>query len=498
MKMDTEVVIVGAGFAGLSAAAVLAKRGKKVLLFEASNELGGCAGKFDRKEYRFAAGATVGMGFEPAGLFDLLYRELAITPPLMQDLPIIMDVHLPDRKLRYWQNKQLWYQELAQHFPHDHQQIQAFYEEVFQVASVMQPFIQAKPMFPPQTIHDYMKLASLVRPQLLRLIPYAFEPVQSRLRYHGIAQHRAFICFLNGQLMDSVQTTVEYSPTLLAYLALNVFHQGAFYVYGGLATIAQQLAEVVIQHGGQIFMRNPVTQVKSRGVDWQVTTAKEQTYTAKHVIFANSLHNLEGILDSSLSKKLPKRMKQEHNLSTWGAFTMYFAVKDTFLPVENPSPLFHQMIQDYDKPLSEGNQFLFSISAKDDGVRAPQGYRTVTVSTHTAVEPWWHRPDYDSLKESYTLRIVNAIAHRFPDFPSAIEMQLPGTPVTFYRYTKRHKGKVGGYVHKGPFSLIQSFSPRLPVQGLWACGDTVFPGAGTLGTAMSGWTVANQICETDT
>ncbi len=491
-----DVIVIGAGFGGLSAAALLAQRGRKVQVFESALELGGCASKFDRHGYRFAAGATIGMGFEKGGLFSDLYAELRIPLPHIQDLPIIMDVHLPDRTLRYWKEKKAWYQELAHHFPHDHERMCAFYEEVFAVAAAMQSFIAAKPIFPPQTLSDYRQLLKLARPQLIRLFPYVFDTIHTRLKRYGLADHREFVCFLNGQLMDSVQTTVDQSPALLGYIALNVFHQGAYYVYGGLATIAEQLADVLKGYGGEIMMRTPIVHIREITSGWEVTTAKKQTYTANQLIVANSLHNLSSLMGPTHSEAIPKKLRNEKNKPAWGAFTMYFGVKDEFLPEESPTPLFHQFIQHMDESPTEANQFLFSISASDDRLRSAAGHRAITISSHTQAHMWWERDRYETMKQEYASRIVTAIQQRFPLFQQAIEVELSGTPVTFHRYTQRHLGKVGGYIPEGPASLFTAYSPRLSKQGLWACGDTVFPGAGTLGTAMSGWIVANEMCRT--
>jgi C-3',4' desaturase CrtD len=491
-----DVIVVGAGIAGLTAAAISAKRGRNVIVFESAGELGGCASKFDRGSYRFAAGATVGMGFEVGGVFRNLYEELEMPLPKLQDLSIIMDVHLPDGKLRYWKHKEQWYQQLEHQFPQHSQRMIAFYEEVFWVTHLMQGFIKANPIFPPRRITDMMQLLKLVNPGLMRLVPFLADTVYDRLKHYGIHEHREFMSFLNGQLIDSVQTTADRSPVLLGYMALSVFHQGAFYVYGGLAKIAEQLAQCVELHGGKILMRHAVTQFRAKAQGWQVETAKHQVYTSDHLVLANSMHNLTSIADAEVIKQLPHRIQVESRKPSWGAFTMYMGAQDTFIPertTTQPSPLFHQFIQSYDSPLTDGNQFLFSISAADDDSRAASGHRAITVSTHTDAKQWWNREAYDARKEKYATRITDAVEQRFPGFKQAIDIQLTGTPVTFHRYTKRHFGQVGGYIPTGASSLFQQYSIRTGVESLWACGDTVFPGAGTLGTAMSGWQVAREI-----
>ena len=45
----SEVVVVGAGIAGLTSAAILSKQGLSVTLIESHTQSGGCAGTFKRK-----------------------------------------------------------------------------------------------------------------------------------------------------------------------------------------------------------------------------------------------------------------------------------------------------------------------------------------------------------------------------------------------------------------------------------------------------------------
>ncbi len=490
--MDTyDVIVVGAGLGGLSSAALLAKQGFKVLVLEASNEWGGCAGKFERGDFRFAAGATLGMGFQEDGVLNTLYKTLNMPLPERTNLPIIMDVHLPDGHLRYWRKKELWYKEISHQFPEERERMIAFYEEIFQVGNWLNNIIDQKPVFPPAKFHHLPTLLKLISKETLRLLPFFTQTVHDRLKKYELLDNPRFIHFINGQLMDSVQTTAAFVPAFLGFAALQTFHLGAYSVKGGLATVAQDLAQFIEANGGVLKRWHPVKRIQKHADHWQVTSKRQKTYTASQLIFNAPLHNLHALLNGTAKEDVKVKQNKEAQRPAWGAFSIYVGASETFF--KNQTSLFHQFIDSYDLPLAEGNHFLFSVSDPTDLIMAPKGKRSITMSTHTELEPWWEQSQYETKKALYSERLIKTVSHTFPHFENAIELLLPATPVTFQRFVHREKGKVGGYRPTGRFSWLNAQSIYSGVDGLWFCGDTIFPGAGTLGTVLSGMTVAQQL-----
>jgi hypothetical protein len=88
--------------------------------------------------------------------------------------------------------------------------------------------------------------------------------------------------------------------------------------------------------------------------------------------------------------------------AAWGAFTLYLGVDAALV---DGVGLHHQVVAD-EGTLGEGRSVFVSVSPPWDGSRAPDGQRAVTVSTHTAVEPWWeiYRQRTPAAREVYRRR----------------------------------------------------------------------------------------------
>src|SRR5262249_9638789 len=69
-----------------------------------------------------------------------------------------------------------------------------------------------------------------------------------------------------------------------------------------------------------------------------------------------------------------------------GAVVVFLGVPET--EVAGQPFTHHQLLQDYDRPLGNGNNMFISVSAPGDPASAPPGHRAVMLSTHCALEEW--------------------------------------------------------------------------------------------------------------
>src|SRR5829696_6358947 len=119
MSGVVDVVVVGAGIGGLTAAALAAHDGLETVVLESHNRPGGCAGDFALNGVIFPAGATLVSGFEPEGLHAWVYRRLGIVSRA-EPLAAAMEVVGVDGRFTLWTDRGRWADEVARAFPRNH------------------------------------------------------------------------------------------------------------------------------------------------------------------------------------------------------------------------------------------------------------------------------------------------------------------------------------------------------------------------------------------
>ena len=169
----------------------------------------------------------------------------------------------------------------------------------------------------------------------------------------------------------------------------------------------------------------------------------------------------------------------------WGAFTLYMGVRETALPADTGS--FEQVVDFDQNGLTEN--FLVSISPAWDRLRAPEGFRSITISTHVHAKDWFGLSEdvYHDKKVSHEKRILARLEALWPGFNANLVHLESGSPRTFERFTLHGMGRVGGVPQTPSAANFNAQHHRTNVPGLLLAGETIFPGQGTIGVAVSGY-----------
>ncbi|TCI69884.1 FAD-dependent oxidoreductase [Exiguobacterium sp. SH0S7] len=482
-----KIGVIGGGIAGLTTAALASRSGHDVIVFESSREWGGCAGKFDRGDYRFPAGATLGMGFERGGLHQrvLDYLDEAVA---VEKLDEVMHVHLSDRTVVYYQARQAFLNELSAKFPELQSDIRSFFQEVWTDFDRIRPLFERLPALPLRTLDDALTAFRGFRPNQVAALVKLYRPLHETLRRHRLGG-TPFEQFIDGILLDSLQTGAREASHLLATVALSIYHEGAFYVEGGLYTLAHALERSIRHSGGTTLLGRQIMRIERVADGWLLTDRRGRLEIVDVVVAAIPLEATHRLLSGADERRFAGQYRRQLKQSQWGTFSLYVTLPER---VCLDRPLFQQV---YTDDLPSGHAFI-SMSAEDDVLRTSLPERTVTVSTHIDLSEWddWKdRATYEKLEAIWTERLISAVKRAFPDWTGESAVLLPGGPGAWVKYTRRPHGAVGGYAQTPRQALFHAASYRTTLPNFFVCGDTVFPGAGTIGAMTSGLHVGRAL-----
>lgn len=465
-----DLVVIGSGIGGLTAAALAAADGLETVLLEGHYRPGGCAGDYTRRGVHIPVGATLASGFEPGGLHEIVYRRLGIDAKA-EPLERAMDVHLPDREVSVWNDAERWAAEWRRAFPGEEARKQAFWGWTAALGSVVYRTATRLPVMPLRSAADALALLRAVRLDSIRLAPWLTRRVGAAFEdlFAADTAHRRFV---DIQLLDATGCETRDCAAVNAAIALDIYRHGCFRLPGGMAEIANDLAGSLRRSGGELRYFSRVQGLSRRNGVWQLRTQAGEEFATRQVIANLPAWDLPALLGLPL-RPAPAR-------DAWGACVLSLVIDARGLPVDlHP---FHQVLHSYEHRSDEGNNCFVSIQS---GSR--RGLCAVTASTHVEAQPWWREAEeHLALRRSrIEERLLTAAARVIPDLRGRVQLQELSDPRTFARYTGRRLGLVGGLRQTVRNSAFGALSFRSGLPGLYLCGDSVFPGQGSVGVTLS-------------
>ncbi|BAZ26181.1 phytoene dehydrogenase-related protein [Kalymmatonema gypsitolerans NIES-4073] len=493
-KSKSRVIVIGAGIGGLTAGALLARRGYSVLVLDQALVPGGCASTFKRKGFTFDVGATQVAGLEPGGIHHRIFTELEIDIPEATPCDPACAVYLPgeDTPINVWRDPDKWKEERQKQFPGS----EPLWQLMAALFKASWEFQGRDPVLPPRNLWDLLQLTKAVRPSTFKTVPYTLFTVGDALRAYKLANDHRLKSFLDLQLKLYSQVDAEETALLYAATALSVSQlpQGLYHLQGSMQVLSDRLVEALEKNGGKLLMRHTVEHIKVENGKANAVVIRNQktdevwTEGADHVVANVTAQNLVQLLGNNVPNGYQRRVEKLPPAS--GAFVVYLGVDESAIPSGCPPHL--QFMYDANGPIGENNSLFVSVSHPGDG-RAPDGKATIIASSFVDAQQWWLTEDYEGLKQQYTQEAISHLAKFFYLKPETIVHVEAATPRTFARYTARDRGIVGGIGQRistfGPFG----FANRTPISNLWLVGDSTHPGEGTAGVSYSALTAVKQI-----
>ncbi len=487
----SDIVVVGAGIAGLTSAAILSKLGLSVTLIESHTQSGGCAGTFKRKKYIFDVGATQVAGLEEGGIHYKIFKFLDIPVPEASILnpACIVDLNDGSKPIPIWYDKNEWIKEREMQFPGSRK----FWQICNLIHQSNWTFASNNPVLPIRNLWDFSQLFKALAPTNLLTGILLKSTIFDLLRICGLSNDERLIKFLNLQLKLYSQEDVYKTAALYGSTVLQMCQKphGLWHLKKSMQGLSEALENSLKDTGVNILFGQKVNSMKYDDVkkSWKVCAISKQEnleYYADDVIYTPPPQSLVKSLENSLDRNHNYRERIQNLPDPSGALVFYSALKKEHLKLISSNH--YQVVS------NELGSLFVSISDEGDG-RAPKGEITLIASIFTKTNEWFNldRPQYIKKKKEYLQIISMELENQF-DIASEnwLHKEL-ATPLGFERWTNRPNGIVGGLGQSPDVFGLFGLPSRTPFKGLWLCGDSIYPGEGTAGVSQSALMVSRQV-----
>ena len=522
-----DVIVVGSGLAGLSAGALLAHNGKKVLICESHDVEGGCCHTWERQGYHFESGPSLYSGFST----EMSNNPLANVFQIIGESPewITYDrwgTSIPEgkfaAKIGYEGFQEALKKYGGEHANRDWDKIMAKLTGeggLSDAASAITSMALREDKGVIFTLLRYWRAlpvilkngAKLNKPfsDIISEVNDSEEPIENQFVLNWLNM----LCFLlQGLPSDGTMTAT------ISYMMADWYRPEVILDYpkGGSGAIIEALVRGIKKHHGcDVVLNTHVEEIllgedgEARGVKATRLRGTDKgeavVYHAKEAVISNA--------DQTMTRKLVPRGKhaafdewmdgQVSDTPKLASFIHLHAGLDaTDLPhigEELPGQWAYVRSWDCDGGIeAPRNCVLVSVPSLIDPNMAPAGKHVVHAYT-PATEPWeWWR-DLDPQSDEYKQKKEEAADYLW----SAVEQYIPnarnrsvksveqvGTPLTHARFLRRAEGSYGPRIEAGKGTLPNH---KTPIARLWQCGDFSFPGIGVPAAAAGGAAVANSI-----
>jgi phytoene dehydrogenase-like protein len=281
-------IIAGGGIAGLTAAAYLARAGRKTLLIEKNSECGGLVNSFRRDGFVFDAGVRA---LEDAGIIMPMLAELGITLEVVKS-PVSVGIGDDILNIENLESLNCYSDLLKKIYPESSNEIDEIIRVIRKVMKDMDVLYGIEnPVF-----KDLKRDRQFLFKKLLPWLPKFLFTIGSINRMNQPVELYLEKIISDRSLRDIIsQHFFRNTPTFfaLSYFSLYLDY---FYPVGGVGMLAEALEKKIVEWGGEIRRGTRVTTVNAGK---QTVTDQEGTvYEYENLVWAADLKAFYRLTDT--------------------------------------------------------------------------------------------------------------------------------------------------------------------------------------------------------
>lgn len=524
---NEKILIVGAGMAGLTAAAYLSKAGFEVQLLEKNDRTGGLLGTILNNGFAFDTGPRALIN---SGIVKPVMKELGIQ---WQYLENKVSISIEDQLFQVCSinDLQKYQQILTKLYPDSQEDIRKIISAVRELSEYTRVIYEFD--------NPYFGNAFSDREYVVKkLLPWTFKFLQALRKFNQFKMPMEdFLHQLTGNQSLIDVLTQHFFRNTPTYFALGYFYVYLDYFYpkGGTGKLKDLLAEKVSEWGGKIRLKTQAVRVIPS--ESKVLDAEGNEYSYDHLIWSADLKTLYRIVDTTgVNTQITRKWESEKEniLLSKGAesvFIMYLGVNRPpayfkerggehlfFTPSSqglgetNRSQRVH-LIEDFNS-VSKSEVFDWldhycdlttyeiSVPVLRDSSLAPEGQTGVMVSClfdYQLLKAVENAGWYDEFKDRLEKRILSILsATIFKSLETDILFKFSSTPLTINKISGSSEGAITGWSFESEPPVIYKLtdvgkSVLTALPNVYKAGQWAYAPAGVPIAMLTAWHAYQKI-----
>jgi prolycopene isomerase len=287
----------------------------------------------------------------------------------------------------------------------------------------------------------------------------------------------------------------DLTPMINAGMVFSDRHAGGInYPKGGVGVIAEKLVAGLESHGGAIRYKARVSQVLlENNTAVGVKLASGEELRARRVVSnATRWDTFGALVDAAHTPKAETTWRRRYKPSP-SFLSLHLGIDAQIVP--KGYHCHHLLLERWEEMEAEQGVVFVSMPTLLDPELAPAERHIVHAFTPSSMEHWQGLTPaaYRAKKQADADRLIGRLEAILPGLKGAIRHREVGTP----RSHRRFLGRMGGSYGPIPALRLPGLLPmpfnRTGLAGLYAVGDSCFPGQGLNAVAFSGFACAHRI-----